>query len=289
MQRICVFDLETIPDLDAGRTLLWFDKSTSDADVRHALGLRYAKPEQDPSEAFVKAPLHRIVCIGALYAERAERHMPWTISCCGVGHIGHRLEKELVANFMQSLAGPNAPQLVGFNSSGFDLPVLRYRAFALAVPADTIHKGNGRDYWYRYGKDHVDLCDVMSGFRASAPPSLAELAALCQVPVKIDGMDGSQVEPMVQAGRVAEVAAYCETDVIATYLVFLRYALTIGELSSEAYELSLVSLGEYLIARVDKKPHLGGYVEALSVMTSRPVTEPQAMRTGELPAADEIG
>jgi 3'-5' exonuclease len=278
MQRICVFDLETVPDLEAGRALLGLGKDASDAEVRHAMGVRYAKVDQDPADAFVKVPMHKIVCIGALCAERLDRSMPWTVTRCGAGHIGQRSERELVSGFIDSLAGPNAPQLVGFNSSGFDLPIIRYRAFATAVDASIIHKANGRDYWYRYGRDHIDLCDVMSGFRASAPPSLAELAALCQCPVKIDGMDGSQVEPMVQAGRIADVAAYCETDIVATFLVFLRYALIVGELSPESYELSLVSLHDFLAARIGKRPHLSAYVETLSIVgPTTPLTEMEVM------------
>jgi hypothetical protein len=42
------------------------------------------------------------------------------------------------------------------------------------------------NYWHRFGQDHVDLCDVRSGYGASAKPSLAEMAALANIPVKID-------------------------------------------------------------------------------------------------------
>jgi 3'-5' exonuclease len=264
MQHVVVFDLETVPDLDVGRTLLGLTAEAQDGEIRMELCARYAKADQDPAEAFVKVPLHRIICIGALYAERAERSMPWAVTRCGVGHIGQRPERELVSGFINSLAGPLGPQLVGFNSSGFDLPVLRYRAMALGIPANLLHGGNGIDYWYRYGKGHLDLCDILSGFRASTPPSLAEVAALCGVPVKIDGMDGGQVEPLLAAGRLSEIAAYCETDVIATFLVFLRYALVVGDLSAEAYTLSRAGLCQFLEERLAKRPHFGGYVETLS-------------------------
>ena len=58
------------------------------------------------------------------------------------------------------------------------------------------------DYWHRFGQDHVDLCDVLSGYGASAKPSLAEMAALTHIPVKIGGIDGSQIEAYVAAGRL---------------------------------------------------------------------------------------
>ncbi len=67
-----------------------------------------------------------------------------------------------------------APMLAGFNTSGFDIPCCRYRAIALGVPMPSLNGGNGRDYGYRYGKDHFDLADRLSGFRASPMPSLAE-------------------------------------------------------------------------------------------------------------------
>ena len=123
------------------------------------------------------------------------------------------------------------PVLVTFGGNGFDLPLLRYRAFALGVPVPALHGGGRRDYWHRFGQDHVDLCDVLSGYGASAKPSLAEMAALADVPVKIGGVDGSQVEAYVEAGRLSEVADYCLTDVLATYGVFLRYGMVRGDLT----------------------------------------------------------
>jgi Predicted 3'-5' exonuclease related to the exonuclease domain of PolB len=37
-------------------------------------------------------------------------------------------------------------------------------------------------------------------------------------------VDGSKVDGMIQAGRIAEVCAYCECDVVNTYRVWLRYS-----------------------------------------------------------------
>jgi predicted PolB exonuclease-like 3'-5' exonuclease len=221
-QRAVIFDLETVPDLSAGRGLLQAGAEIPDGQVRRMLGERYARPGEDPDNAFVKVPLQRIVCIGALYIERIDNG-PWIVARSGAVHIGGRPERELVETFLDSLVEAPPPQLVGFNSSSFDLPVLRYRAFALIVPAPVIHGGNGKDYWYRYGWDHIDICDVISGFGASARPSLAELAALSGIPAKIGGIDGSQVEAMIAAGRLEELAAYCDTDVFVIYLIFLRF------------------------------------------------------------------
>jgi 3'-5' exonuclease len=264
-QRVVIFDLETVPDLTAGRVLLKVDTDVSDGQVRRFLGERYKKPGEDPDNAFVKVPLQRIVCIGAIYAERIDRG-PWVVTRSGVGHIGIMPERELIERFVDSLNETPSPQLVGFNSSGFDLPILRYRAFALAVPALTIHGSNGKDYWYRYGRDHIDLCDVISGFGASARPSLAELAALAGIPAKIDGIDGSQVESMFTAGRLEELAAYCDTDIFVTYLLFLRFSLVTGGIILEHYSSSLEHLRQHITDRIQKRPHLGKHLHGLEPM-----------------------
>ncbi len=267
-QRAVVFDLETVPDLVAGRELLKADAATSDEQVRRMLGERYARPGEDPANAFIKVPLQRIVCIGAIYAERIDRG-PWIVTRSGVGHIGMRPERELVERFVDSLNETPSPQLVGFNSSSFDLPVLRYRAFALSVPAQTIHGSNGKDYWHRYGRDHIDICDILSGFGASARPSLAELAALSGIPAKIGGIDGSRVEPMVTAGRLAELAAYCDSDIFVTYLLFLRFSLMTGGIDLDHYASSLEHLRQHIADRIQKRPHLQAYLDSLEPMIAQ--------------------
>jgi predicted PolB exonuclease-like 3'-5' exonuclease len=259
-QRIIVFDLETVPDLGAGRSLLGEDETAADADVRGRLGARYAKQGEDPNAVFVKVPLQKIVCIGALYAQRPDRTAEWSITRSGVGHIGLRSERQLLESFVFSFQDRPAPQLVGFNSSSFDLPVLRYRALALSVAAPELHRSNGRDYWYRFGRDHIDLCDVLSNFGASPRPSLNELSALCGIPPKLEGIDGSRVESFVNSSRIEDVANYCEFDVLSTYLLFLRYMLVVGDLSVENYERSTSSFAEFISSRVEKRPHLSSFV-----------------------------
>lgn len=273
-QRAVIFDLETVPDLLTARELLQAAPEIPDEQVRRMLGERYARPGEDPQNSFVKVPLQKIVCIGAIYVERIERG-PWTVARSGAVHAGSLAERELIERFLDSLGEVPAPQLVGFNSSSFDLPVLRYRAFALAVSAQAIHGGNGRDYWYRYGWDHIDICDVMSGFGASARPSLAELAALSGIPAKIGGIDGSQVESMVAAGKLEELAAYCETDVFVTYLLFLRFSLVSGGLSLEGYRSSLEHLRQHIADRIEKRPYLQPYLDTIETrLTSLAVKPP---------------
>jgi hypothetical protein len=77
----------------------------------------------------VKAPLHRLCCLGLLVAERAAPDEPWRVDRIRALTVDAHPEGDLLARFDASLRG--GPALVGFNTGGSDLPVLRYRALAL--------------------------------------------------------------------------------------------------------------------------------------------------------------
>jgi 3'-5' exonuclease len=75
-----------------------------------------------------------------------------------------------------------------------------------------------RDYIHRYTDDALDLCDILGSY----VPKILGLAR------KPQGVDGSQVEEMVSAGQIEEVARYCESDVLNSYRVWLVYELFRG-------------------------------------------------------------
>ena len=79
-------------------------------------------------------------------------------------------------------------------------------------------------------------------------------------------MDGTRVESIVAAGRLEELAAYCDTDVIVTYLLFLRFSLVTGALELEGYGSSLVRLCQHIADRIEKRPHLKLYLGTLETM-----------------------
>ena len=53
------------------------------------------------------------------------------------------------------------------------------------------------------------------------------------------GMDGSAVWSAWLDGRVDEIRDYCETDVVNTYLVYLRFQMMRGALSRAGHEAEL--------------------------------------------------
>jgi hypothetical protein len=235
---VIVWDLETVPDLRGFAAANGLTGKTDD-EVRAEMG-----------DKFPKLIYHSIVCIGALVAQRQEEW--WSVSAVGAPHVGERPEKEIISAFVKRIADL-APQLVTFNGASFDLPVLRYRAMVCGVAAPGLA---ARPYFNRYTEDAIDLCDVLSCFSSQNKPSLHELCRVLGFPGKPDGMDGADVERFCREGRVAEVAAYCETDVVNTYRVWLRYELFRGRLTENGMRASEAELSDYIRSHAGSKPHL---------------------------------
>ena len=232
---IIVWDLETVPDLPgfaAANDLV----GRRDADVREALGNK-----------FPKHIYHTIVCIGALVAHRESDC--WAVDALGAPHVGERSEKQLIGAFCDKIA-ELTPQFVTFNGNSFDLPVLRYRAMIHGVPAPGLA---ARPYFNRYTEDAVDLCDILSSFAPHGKASLNELSKIMGLPGKPEGMDGNEVERYFLEGRIQQIAAYCETDVVNTYRVWLRYELFRGRLSESEHQASERNLADFTAARVNTK------------------------------------
>jgi predicted PolB exonuclease-like 3'-5' exonuclease len=104
---------------------------------------------------------------------------------------------------------------------------------------DGIEKFN--NYISRYHTRHIDLMDLLALYQPRNNAPLDELARLTGLPGKL-GMDGSQVWDAFRAGRIADIRNYCETDVVNTWLVFLRFQKMRGVLrpNQHAREIELV-------------------------------------------------
>ena len=148
-----------------------------------------------------------------------------------------------------------SPQLVTFNGSSFDLPVVRYRAMVHGVAAPGLA---ARPYFHRYTDDAIELCDVLSSFSSQAKATLHELCRVMGLPGKPDGMTGAEVEKYYRDGHIREIAEYCESDVLNTYRIWLRYELFRGRLTDPEFQASEAKLVEFIKARGNTKPHLGG-------------------------------
>jgi predicted PolB exonuclease-like 3'-5' exonuclease len=231
MPHVLVWDIETVPDLAGFAAANGHDGKTDD-EISAELG-----------DKFPKHIYHSIVCIGALIAHQQGDH--WVVDALGAPHVGDRSERDLIAAFVERIAELK-PQLVTFNGSSFDLPVLRYRAMVHKVPAIGL---SVRPYFKRYTDDAIDLCDVLSSFSHAAKSTLHELCRVMGLAGKPDGMNGAEVAQFYRDGRIREIADYCESDVINTYQVWLRHELFTGRLSGAAVEASEANLDTFLDVR----------------------------------------
>jgi predicted PolB exonuclease-like 3'-5' exonuclease len=238
MPHILVWDIETVPDLAGYAAANGHDGKNDDA-IRAELG-----------EKFPKHIYHSIICIGALIAHWDGDH--WVVEALGAPHVGERSEKELIAAFVDRIAELK-PQLVTFNGSSFDLPVLRYRAMVHKVPAIGL---SARPYFHRYTDDAVDLCDVLSSFSTGAKCTLHEVCRVMGLPGKPNGIDGAQVDKYFREGRLREIADYCESDIVNTYRLWLRHELFRGTLTHVGLEASETILKQFIDTRISTKPHL---------------------------------
>lgn len=231
MRPTLVFDIETIPDAAGLRSLLDLPADTSDEDV---VNLALHQRRQKNGTEFLPLHLHRICAISCALRQ-GDAFSIWTLGDEDAS------ESEIIKRFFDGIE-KYTPQIISWNGSGFDLPVLHYRGLIHGVDAsrywdmgedDKDFKWN--NYISRYHMRHLDLMDVMAMYSPRANAPLDDLAKLCGFPGKL-GMDGSKVWDAYKAGKLKDIRDYCETDVANTHLVYLRFQLMRGHLTQQAYE-----------------------------------------------------
>ncbi len=222
-----VFDIETVPDAELGRRWLGLPDADEDAAVRRKM-LEARQAETGHSD-FLKPPCHQVAAIAAalIDADGVIRRL---------GPLGEEThsEAELLRQFFGVIEEVQ-PRLVGWNTSGFDLPTLLYRAMRHRIATPAFYRIGEPYHGYRKRYDeesHLDLMDILSGYGASARVSLHEMAMLLGFPGKLD-VDGSQVMDLFEAGELGRIRRYCSHDVMTTTLVFMEYAYHRGWMDAD--------------------------------------------------------
>lgn len=246
------FDIETVPDVDFGRRYLELD-GLSDEDVAKAMTF---KQEQATGSDFLPLHQHRIVAI-SVALRTGDSFKVWSL-----GNEDSD-EAELVRRFYDGIER-YTPDLVSWNGGGFDLPVLHYRALRQGVQAPRYWETGDHDRDFRYNNylsrfhwRHVDLMDVLAGFQPRGRASLDQMAVLLGFPGKL-GMSGGKVWDRYLAGALGEIRDYCETDVLNTWLVYLRFEHMRGTLDEAELEREFELVRTTL--RGMDRPHLNEFL-----------------------------
>jgi predicted PolB exonuclease-like 3'-5' exonuclease len=253
---VLVFDIETVPDVAGLRLLNDYPASLNDAEVaKLAMEERAAQTGSD----FLPLYLQKIIAISCVIRRTTKEGLP-QFKVGSLGNAGDD-EKILIQAFYE-LIEKYTPQLVSWNGSGFDLPVLHYRALVNQVAAPRyweMGESNDSDskdfkwnnYINRYHMRHIDLMDVLAKHNSRANAPLDALAKLCGFPGKL-GMDGSQVWPAYQRGEIEQIRQYCETDVVNTYLLYCRFQQMRGGFSPDEHEEELAFVKKQLLSEAQQ-------------------------------------
>lgn len=239
---VFVFDIETVPDVDSGRRLHDLDGLTD----KEVADIMFHKRRQETGGSdFLRLHLQRIVAISAVFRS-GDSVKVWSLGEKDAN------EKEIIQRFFDGIER-FSPTLVSWNGGGFDLPVLHYRALLHGVAAPRYWETGDHDqsfkwnnYLSRFHSRHTDLMDVVAGYQPRANAPLDEIATMLGFPGKM-GMDGSRVWDAFRNGDIGAIRDYCETDVLNTYLVYLRFELIRGNLLEEEYEAECKLLRDVLI------------------------------------------
>jgi predicted PolB exonuclease-like 3'-5' exonuclease len=255
MMNVLVFDIETVPDVDGGRRLYDLD-GLSDKEVADVM--HHMRRQETGDSDFLRLHLHRVVAVSAVLRS-GDSLKVWSLG------EPDSSEQQLIQRFFDGL-DKYVPTLVSWNGGGFDLPVLHYRALLHQISAPRYWDvgDNDRDfkwsnYLSRYHWRHIDLMDVLAGYQPRANAPLDQIASLLGFPGKM-GMSGAKVWDNYLAGDIAGIRNYCETDVLNTYLVYLRFELMRGHLHADEYEQECQLVKESLLA--EQKSHLTAFVDA---------------------------
>ena len=235
---VLIFDIETVPDTSGGAKLLELE-GLSKKDIIKAMEHTQF---QKSGTMFQPLHLHKIVAISVLYKNNEK------LSLLSLGDEDS--EESDLLNLFFSAIDKYQPQLVSWNGKGFDSPVIHYRALIHGVSSikywdkgDDDREFKWNNYLNRYHDRHLDLMDVMSGYKK--PASLTDIAQLIGAPGKY-GIDGSKVTDYYLANDIKKIRDYCETDVLNTYFVFLRYQLISNNITRDNYKKLIEEIFSFL-------------------------------------------
>jgi len=255
VRRYLALDLETVPDeelvsaVDGEPGRPYADK------LGRLLAARRA--QSGGRSDFLPIPYHRPVAACTL--EAVERDGALLVSDVGCWTDRRGSEAAFLERIWDRLP---ARTLVTFHGKGFDVPVLELRSLKLGLSLPG---------WFSCGRqgapdDHHDLFELLSNGGAAPSAPLDLYAKLLGLPGKEDVV-GKDVGLLYAQGALDRISGYCMTDVVQTWLLYLRFRLLQGTLAPSAYTLSVASCREDLPALFGERlepaarAHLASFLE----------------------------
>jgi predicted PolB exonuclease-like 3'-5' exonuclease len=226
VRRFVTIDLETVPDEELVAAVGRRGGPSYPEQLKQVVADRRART--GGRSDFLPLPYHRPVAACLLEAVEERGLVTLTDAACWTD------QQEPEARFLErTWARLDGATVITFHGGGFDLPVLALRSLKLRVPAPG---------WFaearRAGSPaHVDVKELLAGAGSGGAAPLDLYAKLVGLPGKVD-VAGEDVGALYAAGAHDRIAAYCMTDVVQTWLLWLRHRLVDGSLGADGYEES---------------------------------------------------
>ena len=259
-QNIVVFDIETIPDTSLAGELCDIpkDKLTKMTQNEIRTEMENYHIDNHNGNAFLRQPFHRIACISFLIAkiDYNNNQEEYTFKQLDSYSSFSSSEESVVRKFWHLLK-EKKPRIVSFNGKTFDINVLKCKALKYNIDCSWYFNYGGKfdGYEYPYANSHFDLLYKYGSY------TLHEMCIFLNIPCKL-GVNGSCVAEYFDNQKYNEIREYCETDVLATYLVYLKMALVQGMIDVKSYNKAVTDIEEHLIKLQNQKHGLKEFLEA---------------------------
>ncbi|MDX2330650.1 polysaccharide biosynthesis protein [Campylobacter hepaticus] len=247
---ICVFDCESVPDADLIRKTLNFQGSDLEVSLQ---ALKWQK-EQSGNE-FLPLPYHKIISICAVLSDSFGKFIK-------VNKIEGNSEKEMIASFFNFIE-KYEPKLVSFNGKNFDMPVLVLRALKYNIKAAT-YLDTQSDKWNNYKTRFSELkhCDLYESLGVNGRGIKLDLiCSMAGLPGKYD-IHGDAVMELFYQDKLEKIHEYCESDVLNTYMLFLKYELIKSNVNQEDYIYFLTCMCDYLRLKKANRSYMEIFIKA---------------------------
>jgi predicted PolB exonuclease-like 3'-5' exonuclease len=231
-----IVDIETRVDKTLVKSVLHREEDLSDEDAYAETRARITARSSTGSDFF---PVSFHVPVSIVVGDVDDERVLTKVHVLGAEQYS---EAGIVTDFWNRLEEFRGT-LVSFNGRGFDLPVLELAALRHGC---RIPRYFGRNYRYRYSDEsHYDLYDFLTNHGAYHLRGGFQLVSrLLGLPGK-GPVDGASVQALWEAGRLADIHAYCRRDVIQTYFVFLRLELIRGRITQEQHAAALAATASF--------------------------------------------
>lgn len=250
---ICVFDIETVPDIELVRQYYELDSSLSEVEIcQHAFS---AQKEKSGSE-FLPIYWHRVVSIASVICDEYGKFIK-------VGNFGKKSaestetksnadssafthladERAILSDFLRFI-NSKEPRLVSFNGRGFDLPTIMLRAMKYNLSAfgyfESENASKTKNKWENYRaryseKWHTDLLECLGNFGSVRNLNLDNVCKMLGIVGKYEVSGGDVYSLYYDKKDIEKIDFYCQSDVLNTYWLYLKYAILKDELRLEDY------------------------------------------------------